>query len=291
MKNKSNSILAYIPQNNESLSVLKEALYFQQVLGDRIVVLNVIRTPWFFFRRLQAEKLNNIKDAAKRSLIDFIKNVIHKKEIPESITPYVKTGNVVSNLIEESKKGEHDFIIIDKSKSSFTGGMLWKQIDKFVSQSRCPVLTINKDFPVREIKKIVIPIDISQSMNMRLHWATLFAKKFHAKIIIASALNTNIKKKNSLAYKNATKIEKHLRAQGIACETKILKVHNQEKHKVFMEYLDEEKPELVIIRTHQDTVFSGTNIGKFVSEVVHGCKTPVFTVNYNTRSASITLFD
>lgn len=279
MKKKSNSILALIPQNNEGLPILKEALYFQQVLGTKIVVLNNIEDPPFLFQTFQTEKLDQLKEKAKQSLKDFVKNVIQEED-PDTIMSYIKTGNTVSNLIEESNTGDYDFIIIDKNKSSFTGGLLWKQIDKFVSLSRCPVLAINKDFPIREIKKIVIPIDISQSIKERLYWATLFAKKFNAKIIIVSALNIDINKKDSLAYKNASEIGQLFHEQNVEHEIKILKVHNQEKHTAFLEYLKEEKPELVVIRTHQDSVFSGTNIGRFVSEVLHGCEMPVFTVNY-----------
>jgi len=36
---------------------------------------------------------------------------------------------------------------------------------------------------------------------------------------------------------------------------------------------------MVIIRTHQESNLNKTRIGKFVSELVHRCKAPVFTVN------------
>ncbi len=57
----------------------------------------------------------------------------------------------------------------------------------------------------------------------------------------------------------------------------------QNKHQAILEYINKEKPELVIIRTHQESIFAETNIGKFVSEIVHGCTMPVFTVNYSQK--------
>ncbi|NQU88245.1 MAG: universal stress protein [Mariniphaga sp.] len=279
MKNGLNSILAFIPPSKEGELVLKEALYFQQTLGMRIFVLNVIRVPSLLFQKFQAKKMENLINVAKQNLKDFIKYVI-QEEIPKNIILNFKSGDVVSTLINESKRGGYDFIIVDKSKSSFKGALHWIKIDKFISQSHCPVLTVNKDFPVREIKKIIIPIDISQSTKKRLLWATLFAKKFNSKIQIVSALNVNINEVKSLAFKNAEKIKHQLWDQGIECDVKILKVHKKEKHKAILEYIEEEKPELVIIRTHQEPIFSGNRIGKFVSEIVHGCKRPVFTVNY-----------
>ena len=279
MIEKSNSILALINPDKEGKLVLKEALYFQKTLGCHLFVCNIIKSPSLFIQKLQTQKVNKLKKEAKQALIDFVKNTI-QKEIPDFITINIKTGNVVSNLINESQRGGHDLILIDKSKKTFNTRFCKNKIDEFVSKSECPVLTVNKDFPVGDIKKIVIPIDISQSTKKRLLWATLFAKKFNAKVIIVSALNINIKKTKSLAYRNAKKIESMLGTNGVDCETKVIKTHNQEKHKAILNFMEKEKPDLVIIRTHQESIFSATNIGKFVSEIVHGCNMPVFTVNY-----------
>ncbi len=282
MENRSNNILAFIPQNKSGELVIKEALYFQQILEMRIFILNIMKPPSFSSKDLNAKKLETrlIKYRQKQS--DFVKSVI-QKEIPKNIILKIKTGNVVPTLIHESKYGGYDFIIVDKSKSSFKGALHWSKFDKFINQSRCPVLTINKDFPIREIKKIIIPIDISQTTKKRLLWATLFAKKFNAKIQIVSALNININESKSLAFKNAVKIKHLLWDRGVECDVKILKVNMQNKHQTILEYINKEKPELVIIRTHQESIFAETNIGKFVSEIVHGCTMPVFTVNYSQK--------
>ena len=167
MENRSNNILAFIPQNKEGELVLKEALYFQQILGMQIIVLNVIKAPSFFSRKFRTKEIERLEYEEKQKLSNFVKNVI-KREIPKDITIKVKTGEIVSTLIKESEKRKYEFIIVDKSKSSFRGQLHWNKIDKFVSQSHCPVLAINRDFPVRDIKKIIIPIDISQSTNKRL---------------------------------------------------------------------------------------------------------------------------
>ena len=278
MENRSNSILAFIPQNKSGELVLKQALYFQQIIETRIFVLKIIKSPSLLFQKIQTKKMDKLKTEAKQELSNFIKNVI-RKDIPKNIILKIKFGDVVSTLIHESKKGGYDFIIVDKSKSSFKGTLYKGKFNKFISQSQCPVLTINKDFPIRKIKKIIIPIDISQTTKKRLLWATLFAKKFNAKILIVSTLNAKIEKTKSLAYKNAEKIKGMLTERGVDCDVKILKTDNQKKHEVILKYIDKEKPELVIIRTHQESIFAETHIGKFVSKIVHGCKMPVFTVN------------
>ena len=279
MKKKVYSILALIPPNKEGEIVLKEALYFHRTLGIKLVVLNVIKSPTFFAKNCQHQKVNMTMKNAKEELTNFVKKVVGN-EIPNNIVISVRAGNPINILLDKSKKGGLEFLLIDKSNSDYPGALGKDKINELVSQSECPVLTVHKDFGVPKIKNIAIPIDITQSTKKRLLWATVLAKKYDAKITILSALNANVNEAKSLALKNARKIRHLLWDQDIDCDIKILKVHNQETHKAILEYLEEEKPELVIIRTHQESIFSNTSIGRFVSEIVHGSKLPVFTVNY-----------
>lgn len=275
---KTNDILAFIPQNNDGELALQEILHIQQTLEMRLFVLNIINAPSLFIRKFQLKKLINLKKIAEQDLNHFIGNVIQKK-IPENIIPKVKIGGVLSTLIKESKLGGYEFIAVDKNTLKET--VRQKKMDKLISLAYCPVLILNSDFQVREIKNIIIPIDISLTTKKRLYWATLFAKKFGAKIKIVSALNIDMEETKSLAYKNADKIKNMLVERGIECEVKIIKVHGRENHVAVLKYIEEEKPELVIIRTHQDSIFSGKKIGKFVSTIVNGCNMPVLTVNYS----------
>jgi len=283
MSKQKHSILALVPPNKEGALVLKEALFFQKTLGMKLFIINIVKTPSFYLRNFKAEKVKRHLDNAKEELIDFVQNTI-QDEIPNDIVISVKTGEVVTVLTNESKRGGHEFILIDKSKCSYSGALCKNKIDDVVSQSKCPVLTVNKEVGVAKIKNICIPIDISQSTEKRLLWATLFAQKYDAKITILSALNTNMDIKKSLAYKNARKIQHMLWQHDVDCDVKVLNTQKQDKYKVILDHIKKEKPEMVIIRTHQDSFFADTCIGKFVSGIVHGCDIPVFTVNYTPHS-------
>lgn len=278
MTTKTNDILAFIPQNKDGESALQEIINIQQTLEMRLFVLNTIKAPSLFIRKFRLKKLFGIVRIAEQELHDFIGEVI-QKEIPKNLIPKIKIGDVFNTLIKESKKGSYEFIAVEKSTINET--ILHNKLDKLVSLSYCPVLILNKNFPLKQIKKIIIPIDIAQTTKKRLYWATLFAKKFGAKIQIVSALNIDMDETKSLAFKNADKIKTMLIDRGIECDVKILKVHDQENHVAVLKYINDENPELVIIRTHQESIFSGKNIGKFVSKIVNGCNMPVFTVNYS----------
>jgi nucleotide-binding universal stress UspA family protein len=152
-------------------------------------------------------------------------------------------------------------------------------LDKLISQAHCPVMVVNHEFISTEINKILIPVDVLQSTPKKLLWATYFAKKFNAKIVIVSALTINIEKKQSLAWRNAEKLKHILVQRGIECEVSIIKAPGAEKHAVILDFIHNEKPGMVILRTHQDSGISNTQIGGFVSKLVHESYIPVFTVN------------
>lgn len=283
MKYSSNSVLAYTPQNKECELVIQQAMFFKEALGKRLFVLDIIRGSYMFPTFLQSKVTHDVHQKRHNELQACVKKTL-KKEIPKDIILRIKRGNKVNTLIKESKKGGYDFIVIDKCAEKLPGALSRGEIDRFISKSHCPVLSINKNFSHSRIQKIIIPIDISQTTKKRLYWGTLFAKKLNAKIQIVSALNIDIKETKSLAYKNAEKLKDMLTARGVECNVKLLKVHQQERHKVLLQYIEEEEPGLVILRTHQEHQFSGRKIGKFVSEIVNNCKAPVFSVGGVTEA-------
>ena len=276
MRYRSNNILALIPPTKEGKLLLNQSLFFQQSLGMRIFVYHIIDKPSLFEQLFHAKRANHYKSNELVKLRRFIEESIPEKSLNQ-FTYRIKTGDPLSVLQRQSKKGGYEFIIIDKCEQGST--LDPDDTDKLISRTFCPVMTVNRNYQINNVKRIVIPVDILQTTKKKLLWATFFAKKFDAQVTIISALTMNIDIKKSLAWRNAEKLKHMLSQRGVKCDVEILKAKGQEKHNLVLDYIAREKPELVIIRTHQESRLAGTHIGKFVSEIVHGCQMPVFTVN------------
>ncbi len=278
MKYGLNRFMGFIPKNEDGESVLKTALFFQKALGLEIFALSIIKGSFPLFHRLRISDLKKRINEEKEDMASFIRSIILKK-IPKNIIVRIKRGSLIPTLIDESKHGGYEFMVVAKSEKSFACKKFKKKVNKLISNTHCPVLSICTNYEPSEIKKILVPIDITQSTKKRLLWTSKFAKKFGAKVHVVSALNIDMTKTRSLAYRNADKIKHLLTDQGIECELEVLKVHGKKRHQVIQDYIDEVKPDLLIMRTHQETTLFGSKIGEFVSELVHSCKMPVFTVN------------
>jgi nucleotide-binding universal stress UspA family protein len=268
--------MAFIPPGKDGEQILKQTLFFRQALGMRVFIYNIIDKPAFFEKILKAKKSIYTKNEALKALREFVERNAGGEDL-DHLTYRVKMGNPLSVIRTQSKRGGYEFIIFERNNEE--SGLNRSDTDKIISRSECPILTINRNCVVDEIKKIIIPVNISQATHKKLLWATYFAKKFGAKIKIVSALNLNIPTRDSLSWKNAEKLKQLLRQRGVQCEVEILQSKGKEKYHVILEYIEKENPGMVIIRTHHETNMSGTQIGKFVSEIVHGSQVPVFTVN------------
>jgi nucleotide-binding universal stress UspA family protein len=273
---RSNNIMAYLSPDEDGKLLLQHALFFQQTLGMRVFICSINEKPPLLKKIFNAEKKHFVNKITPQNLQEFTKNTIPAKVL-EHFSFRIRSGRRLPVLTRQSNKGGYEFIIVDKSNSE--SALNPGELDKLISHAYCPVMTVHKNHPITKIKKIVIPVDVTQSTKKKLLWATYFAKKYGAKIIIVSALTLKLDIRKSLVYKNSEKIKSMLSKRGIECEVQILNAPGQEKHKVILNFIQEENPDMVIIRTHQESNLKNTRIGKFVSELVHSCKIPVFTVN------------
>jgi nucleotide-binding universal stress UspA family protein len=275
MRYRSNNILALIPPTKAGENILNQALFFRKWLGMRLFIIHIIKKTALFKKMVLPKQSAIRRNDALTTLQKFVHNIAPSEDL-EHLTYRIKTGSPLPELLKQSKNGGYEFLMVDKTKEG--SGMEKDEFDKLISRSNSPVMALRNGYQIDSIKKIVVPVDISQSTQKKLLWATYFAKKFDAKITIVSALGINIETKQSLAWRNAEKLKHMLTQRGIECDMEILKATGQEKHTMILEYIEKEKPGLVIIRTHQESKFSGLQIGKFVSEIIHGCSMPVFAV-------------
>jgi len=276
--------LVVVPLTDEGKIVLKQAMYLQKIISFRIFILNVIPPISFLNRHFNSQKVAELKKEALKKLTAFVKDFFGG-EIPEKIILKVSMGNLVPTLIKHTQSDDFLFVVLKRSmhQKGISNLLDQNEMDKIIAHSQCPVLSVNEESTQGELKTILVPIDISESTKKRLLWASMFAKKANAKIMIVSALNANIDVQKSLALKNAERIQSMLSERGIQSDLEILKVGGQLIHEMVLSFIAEKKPDLIIIRKHHIVSFFSNTIGDFAKEIIHGSNIPVFTVSQRQR--------
>lgn len=276
MRYRSNHILALVPEGEEGVHILKQAAFFQQSLGMKVFLYRIIEAPSFFTQIFQSKRAQTERSRALNDLRTFAGKEV-PKDILQHFTYRVHMGNKLKVLLRQAKKGGYEFMIIGKNgKDNY---LQRDELDKLISRSSIPIMAVSLKHLVDSVSNIVIPVDVLQTTQKKLLWATYFANKYNATVTLVSALSLNINLKQSIAWRNAEKLKHMLTQRGITCDVKIIKEKKREKYEVINEFIENTGADMVIIRTHQDSFARDVQIGKFVSNVVHNSKVPVFTVN------------
>ncbi len=288
MKKRIHDVLVLTSLNDAGKMALKQAMILQETLGFRVFILYVLPAVSYIRQKLFARKVSENEEEALAKLTDFAHDFF-KGNIPQNVILKVMSGDIVSTLIKETYHDNFHFIILKRSDSADGSPSVigQKEIDQIISHAHCPVLSINKDTTASQIKNILIPIDITEGSQKRLLWASNLAKHTGAKIQIISALNIEMDEKQSLAYRNADSIREMLKERDIQCDVEMLKVHDQEKNRAVLKYIEDKNPDMVVIRKHHLTSAGKSGIGKFAHEIIHNSSVPVFTVSQKQQDIAI----
>ena len=279
MRYKLLNFVALVPLTEDGRIVLQQAVNFQKFIPSRIIVTHVVPPVSFFIRIFNPQRVKELKQEALAKLTDFVTDFF-QGEVPDHLIYNVVMGEPVKQVIKQGKSDDFLILILKRSlkerKSACVLGQ--KSIDRIIGHSRCPVLSLNEGATRGDIRKILIPIDISESTRKRLFWASMFATKMKAKVQIVSALKANIDEHKSLAFRNADKVKTMLERRGIDCEVEILRVHKKIMHEAVLSYIFVNRPDFVVIRAHQ-VESEKKHVGLFAKQIIHGSPVPVFTVS------------
>ena len=82
----------------------------------------------------------------------------------------------------------------------------------------------------------------------------------------------------NLAYRKALEIENSIKEVRLDVNVELAKANNQSMHDVVLSFIDELKPDLVLMMTHQESIHFDNYIGKFANEIIHRSESPGFNL-------------
>ncbi|MDF1549981.1 MAG: universal stress protein [Bacteroidales bacterium] len=272
-------IIVPVSIGNEDIVALKQALIFQEIYGCEIILLNVLTKVSVFHKIMRPKNLKKQIKKAEKSLRKFT-TIFFGGEMPSNIKLKITTGNLIEKILITAERTNCDLIIIKKRRRILTKFSFLKNenADKLISGALCPVLTIPKKNIENTIKNILIPVDITKKIDIKIAWVKYLALKFNAKVNVVSVLDLNIAPLKSLAYQKALLIEESMKEVGLEANVELLKANNQSMHDVILSHIGKLNPDLVLIMTHQESILFDNYIGKFATEVIHRSNSPIFSL-------------
>lgn len=192
-----NIILVPIDFSPKSILALEQAKYLAKISKSDIILLNVIqpdnKTISFvhsIFSDVEREAMNQrIEEGIRKKLNQLIEENI-TAEI--DIKAMVVSGKIYEQIIETSKSLNCNYIVmgVNDTDAENDTHVLGSNASRIVWTSEIPVITVNNVI-IKDIKTIILPLDLTKDTQQKVAKAIKFAKMTHAKIKIVTALLTD----------------------------------------------------------------------------------------------------
>lgn len=269
-------ILIPIDFSETAFIAIEHAAYIAQTFKAELVLLHVVERHWEQFSIIQPEMVvpnpSEITNIIEKKLEQIAADVFSKYNVKS--TSITSNGSIFSEIISVADEHDIDLIIMGThGTKGFVEFFIGSNTYKVVTQSFCPVLSVQKHAEKVGFKNIVLPIDDSLHSRQKVTPAVTFAKAFGATIHIVGLHESGGDKKFELKIEQ---IEEYVKKSGLQCTRKIFKDTNQAK--ISQEYAKAINADLIIIMTDQDENITGRLLGSYAQQIVNHSAIPVISI-------------
>ncbi len=267
-------IIVPINFTNDSENSLEEAIFLSKLLKSKIHLINVVSLgDWWsnlIITKDTKEQLYNLslenlkKTAALHPETTFELKVLFGK-VHEQILEYA--GSVNSELI----------VLCDKHRDEKENKILGSIVTHVITESKCPVITIKNKID-KDIKNIVVPIDLSEDSDRKVRAAIAFNQYAKAKLHFVSILFEGVGNRNIRTRKKVKQLEKTLKKHEVNYSFKLIRKQKIYAYQDALEYAEQVNADLIIIMTHKERYMFDNYIGAFAHRIINYSQTPVMTI-------------
>lgn len=266
-------IIVPIDFSKESINGLRLAIVFANHFDSEIQMVYVQKYP---------SELGRVgfDDEHKKATQDFeklIKEYSAKLEGGATLSYIVKKGKIYREVVNQAQAFDDSVIICSThGASGFEEFFIGSNAFRIISATDCPVITIRHGAMPRDIRKIVMPIDITVDTRQKVPITTEIAKLFKAEIHVAavsSVQNDEIDSRLSAYLKQVTD---YLKDYGVSFKTANLKGDNITD--ITIEYALDINADMISIMTEQSEAFSNFVLGSYAQQMLSKSPIPVLIV-------------
>lgn len=182
------NILITTDLNEKSLKTnLKYTKFLTKKFSPSVKLIHVVEESGFFSKLFGDDN---------KEVVEKLRGKLHHiaKEIEENyglkVEPIIKYGRVTSEIAEYAKEIDCDLIIAGTSNAGDSKQYMGANTHRLIRIAESPVLTLHNNIEPKDIKNILLPIELFVSSRQKVRNAVEWAKSFDSKItIIAAALD------------------------------------------------------------------------------------------------------
>lgn len=280
METTNKPVLIAIDLDDKSLSRLRNSYPNLKTLGDNIILLYVFNKRHHF----ETEE-GRARETAKKSqqLSTIAKEIVEQTSL--NVQHILQKGRPSTEILKASESYNASMIIMS-TRTQFDDDdaekhMLGSTTLRVVRQSKVPVFTFNSNVNLKPIKRILLPLDLSNETKQKVTNAIELAQRFGAEIQIVSAFwsaEDKVIKKELLAQLN--RIRNFIDEDKIPCTAELIEIDGGKSDLTYaiLHYAQQNKSDLIMIMTQQETKMVEFFMGSAAQSILRLAQVPVMSI-------------
>jgi nucleotide-binding universal stress UspA family protein len=280
MKYNNKPILIAIDLEDKSLPLLRHSYPNLKALGDNIILLYVFNRRHHFDTKEGKEK----ETAKKSQQLSAIANEI-TEQTGLNVQHILQIGRPSTEILKAAESYNATMIIMS-TRTQFDDGsaendMLGSTTARVVRQSKIAVFTFNSNVKLKPIKRILLPLDLTNETKQKVTNAIEIAQRFGAEIQVVSAfwsVEDKIIKKELLIQLN--RIKDFIAEDEIPCTAELIEIDGGKSDLSYtiLHYADQNKSDLIMIMTQQETKMAEFFMGSAAQSILRLAQIPVMSI-------------
>jgi nucleotide-binding universal stress UspA family protein len=267
------NLIVPIDFSKESLSGLELALLFTKKQYTNIQMVYVQKkssdynSPGYF----DEEKI-----FAEKKFKEILAKYESKLKNDSKLRYIIKAGSIYKEVVSQVESYSEAMVVASThGGSGFEEFFIGSNAYKIISATNRPVLTIRKNKCPNDIRKIVLPIDITVDSRQKVPFTVDLALLFGAEIHIVTVSSSKSKKLKQRLDAYGHQVEKFINSKRVPFKRKSLNGENIID--LIVIYADSIDADLISIMKEQPK--SLNFLGNFTQQILNRATTPVLTIS------------
>jgi len=267
-------LIVPIDFSKDSINGLKMAVYLSKKMQSHIQMVYVLEKVRDYARYSMVEERN----AAKSKFDKLVLEYAPKMGSGSRLSYIIKKGKVYKEVVEQAEAFDESMLVCSThGASGFESLFIGSNAFRIVTATDRPVITIRHGCCHKDIKKIVLPIDITADSRQKVPLTAELALLFDAEVHVVGVTSWGAEDIEIKVKAYAHQVFEFLEANKIKVVKEFLKGDNITN--VVIEYADKVEADLISIMSEQSVSISNFVLGSYAQQMLNKSDIPVLIVH------------
>ena len=272
-------ILVAIDFSSDSFNALEHGLLMANSMKTHLRIVHVKKSDEFVIPYNPENGESNKTLPLEEYLATVLNKYQDSYEVEGGIFDFkIRKGNVYVEITNQAHYDDSFMIIVGThGASGFKEYLLGSNAFRVVDKAMCPVLTVRHGFMPEPIRKIVVPLDVTNQTRIKVPFAIDIAMAYGAEIHALGVYETSTKEVVARISQYVDQVCEHITNRGVTVVKETISGTNITD--MTIEYAKNIHADMIIIMTEQTERPENIFLGPYPQQMVNHSPIPVLSIH------------